>query len=100
MTRTPFFLTTCAGLFLAGCMGSVPADKTRDRGIDSHSLTTLQWGVYVDPDGCDHWIADDGLEGYQVNRLDKYGRPVCSGVAPPTQTAGDFKGGSRLPDPN
>ena len=77
-----------------------PADKSIDRGINSHSLKTLQWGVYVNPDGCDHWISDDGVEGYMVTRLDKYGKPVCSGVAPPTYTAGDFKGGSFIPDPN
>ncbi|MDD9741947.1 hypothetical protein PVW47_19350 [Marinovum sp. SP66] len=77
-----------------------PADKTIDRGINAHSLKSLKWGVYVDPDGCDHWISDDGVEGYQVNRLDRYGKPVCSGVAPPTYTAGDFKGGSPIADPN
>ncbi|MEC3860327.1 hypothetical protein VK792_03445 [Mesobacterium sp. TK19101] len=77
-----------------------PADKTIDRGIDSHPLTDLQWGIHIDPDGCDHWMADDGFDGYYVARLDKYGKPVCSGVAPPTYTAGDFKGGSPIPDPN
>jgi hypothetical protein len=50
--------------------------------------------IWVDPDGCDHWIIDDGVEGYLSARLDKYGKPVCSGVAPPTQTVGDFKKGS------
>ena len=39
-------------------------------------------------------------EGYQVRRLDRYGKPVCSGVAPPTYTAGDFKAGSKIRDPN
>ncbi|MEO0866530.1 MAG: hypothetical protein AAFY39_18560, partial [Pseudomonadota bacterium] len=44
--------------------------------------------------GIDHWIIDDGVEGYLSARLDKYGKPVCSGVAPPTQTVGDFKQGA------
>ena len=77
-----------------------PADKTVDRGYDSKDLSQLVWGIYVDPTGCDTWIADDGFEGYQVRRLDRYGKPVCSGVAPPTYTAGDFKAGSSFPDPN
>ena len=77
-----------------------PADKTVDRGYDSKDLSQLVWGIYVDPTGCDTWIADDGFEGYQVRRLDPYGKPVCSGVAPPTYTAGDFKAGSPFPEPN
>ncbi len=41
----------------------------------------IQWGVWVDPDGCHHWMADGGLEQYQVNRLHpKTGRPVCEEV--------------------
>ncbi len=47
-------------------------------------------GIWVNPNGCDHWIIDDYLSG----RLDKYGKPVCSGVAPPTIATGDFKQGS------
>lgn len=69
-------------------------DKGFDRGIDSKHLSQLQAGIWVDPNGCDHWIIDDGLEGYLSARLDKYGKPVCSGVAPPTYTAGDFKQGA------
>jgi len=69
-------------------------DKTLDGGIDSKSLTALEAGIWVDPNGCDHWIIDDGVEGYLSARLDPFGKPVCSGVAPPTQTVGDFKKGS------
>ncbi len=69
-------------------------DKSVDRGIDKKSLSELQAGIWVDPNGCDHWIIDDGVEGYLSQRLDPQGKPVCSGVAPPTQTVGDFKTGS------
>ncbi|PRY92660.1 hypothetical protein BCF33_1513 [Hasllibacter halocynthiae] len=33
--------------------------------------------VWIDPDGCEHWIMDDGLEGYMSPHLDREGRPVC-----------------------
>ncbi len=82
---------------LAGCeggAGSLGPDKTIDRGFDSKRLSQLEAGIWVDPNGCGHWIIDDGVEGYLSARLDKYGKPVCSGVAPPTQTVGDFKKGS------
>ena len=52
-------------------------------------------GVWVDPDGCEHWIIDDGVEGYLSARLDKYGKPVCSGIAQPNTAIGDFKNGRR-----
>ena len=85
-----------AAATLAAC--SVGPDKSRDRGLDAKNLSELEWGVYVDPTGCDTWIADDGVEGYQVRRLDRYGKPVCSGVAPPTVATGPFKEGSSIPD--
>tara|TARA_R110002124_G_scaffold255625_2_gene421239 strand:+ start:138 stop:440 length:303 start_codon:yes stop_codon:yes gene_type:complete len=69
-------------------------DKSFDRGIDKKHLSQLQAGIWVDPNGCDHWIIDDGVEGYLSARLDKFGKPVCSGVAAPTQTVGDFKNGA------
>jgi hypothetical protein len=83
---------------LSGCLGE-KIDKTVDRGFDSKDLSTLKAGIWVDPNGCDHWIIDDGVEGYLSQRLDKYGKPVCSGVAPPGVATGPFKKGSPFPDP-
>ena len=69
-------------------------DKTVDRGFDSHKVESLQAGIWIDPNGCDHWIIDDGVEGYLSQRLDKYGKPVCSGVGQPNTAVGNFKKGS------
>ena len=74
---------------VAGCGDKI--DKTVDRGFDSHSVASLNAGIWVDPNGCDHWIIDDGVEGYLSARLDKYGKPVCSGIAQPNVAVGDFK---------
>lgn len=88
---------------LAGCEygghGPVGGDKTRDRGTDAKHLSQLKAGIWVDPNGCDHWIIDDGVEGYLSSRLDKYGKPVCSGAAPPNTATGPFKKGSPIADP-
>jgi len=81
---------------LSAC--AIGPDKSRDRGIDAKPLSELQAGIWVDPNGCDHWIIDDGVEGYMSPRLDKYGKPVCSGVAPPNSATGDFKKGSGFAD--
>lgn len=72
-------------------------DKTVDRGIDAHKLSKFQAGIWIDPHGCDHWIIDDGAEGYLTDRLDKYGKPVCSGIGAPNTTVGKFK--NWIPDP-
>lgn len=86
-----------AAVLIAGCENKV--DKTVDRGFDSKHLSTLQAGIWIDPNGCDHWIIDDGIEGYLSQRLDKYGKPVCSGTAPPTVATGAYKSGSPVSDP-
>jgi len=75
------------------------ADKTVDRGIDSRHLSQRRAGIWIDPTGCDHWIIDDGAEGYLSARLDKYGKPVCSGAAPPNTAIGPYKSGSPISDP-
>ena len=84
-------------LAVAGCEGYGP-DKSIDRGIDAHHVSTLVAGIWVDPDGCDHWIIDDGAEGYLSERSTPDGRPVCSGVADPTMVIGPFRVGSPIPD--
>jgi len=70
-TKTLFMLP--AALFLGACV----ADTTRDFGLDGGDLAALQSGIWIDPNGCDHWIADDGAEGYMTPRLHPDGRPVC-----------------------
>ncbi len=82
-------------LLIAGCAEfPAGADKTRDRGVDGKHLSELQAGIWVDPNGCDHWIVDDGVEGYMSPRLARDGTPVCSGVAQPNTATGRFKEGS------
>jgi outer membrane protein OmpA-like peptidoglycan-associated protein len=33
--------------------------------------------IWVDPDGCEHWVLDDGAEGFMTPHLDRSGKPVC-----------------------
>ncbi len=38
----------------------------------------IEWGIWVDDDGCMHWWADGGVEGYMLDRVDpKTGRAKC-----------------------
>ena len=75
-----------AVLVLSACENS-GSDKSVDRGWDSKPLSELQAGIWIDPNGCDHWIIDDGFEGYLSPRLDHQGRPICSGTPDERNTA-------------
>jgi len=46
---------------------------------DSVTVTgKINWGLWVDPDGCTHWWADGGVEGYMVPNVNpSTGKPVC-----------------------
>ncbi|SLN64580.1 Outer membrane porin F precursor [Pseudoruegeria aquimaris] len=36
--------------------------------------------IWVDPDGCEHWVMDDGWEGYMSPHVRRDGTPVCRQV--------------------
>ncbi|SPJ24419.1 hypothetical protein [Palleronia abyssalis] len=97
MKNIPVLLLAGATL-VAGC--ATKTDQTVDRFVDSKSLQNLTKtpGIWVDGDGCEHWAIDDGIEGYQMNRLDRYGKPVC-GLLPPFTLYGPDGAGSPVADP-
>lgn len=33
--------------------------------------------IWVDPDGCEHWVMDDGYEGFMTPHVTRDGKPVC-----------------------
>jgi len=70
-----------------------PEDNTSDRhlGVQNHLSNMRDAGIWVDPHGCDHWFIDEGVEGFMSARLDPYGNPVCSGIAPPTVAVGRYR---------
>ena len=101
MTR--IIATGLAAALLSGCVAATDSDGSKQvdgQVIGRSALTELQAGIWVDPSGCEHWIIDDGTEGYLSQRLHRDGRPVCSGtVAPPTYATGPFRGGQDVNDP-
>jgi hypothetical protein len=94
----------CVAAFaLSGCLAGEgrfveinPEDNTSDRqfGEANHLSNMRPAGIWVDPHGCDHWIIDEGVEGFMSARLDPYGNPVCSGIAPPTVAVGRYRRGT------
>jgi hypothetical protein len=76
-------------------------DKTVDQSFgdgSSGSLSQMVAGIWVDPEGCEHWIIDDGLEGYMDMRITPDGKPVCNSELPRNTATGPFKSGSTFTD--
>lgn len=46
-------------------------------GGDSTLQETYIPTVWVDPDGCEHWVFDDGVEGFMTPNVTRDGLPVC-----------------------
>lgn len=59
-----------------------------DTGVDAGVVIDGLANIWVDPDGCQHWYIDDGLEGYMTPRLNRDGTPKCQ----------DTRGGVMLKD--
>lgn len=69
------------------------ADGGRDRNplVDGHAA------IAYDPDGCQAWIMDDGVEGYTGRRFDpKTGLPVCNNLYAPGTVVGDYRAQSSV----
>lgn len=69
------FCKAAAGLFLS--VGLLfPGGALAETGKDQ--VRKIEWGIWIDDDGCMHWWADGGREGYMLDRIDpKTGRAVC-----------------------
>jgi outer membrane protein OmpA-like peptidoglycan-associated protein len=66
-----------AAAVAVGVLLAAPAAFAEDAPITGK----IEWGVWVDADGCQHWWADGGTEGYMVPRRDPHtGKPVCTKV--------------------
>ncbi|WP_204113411.1 OmpA family protein [Shimia biformata] len=63
------------GLLLAATADGASAQNTRT--IKGKKYVPTIW---IDPDGCEHWVMDDGWEGYGENRIRRDGTPVCHDV--------------------
>jgi outer membrane protein OmpA-like peptidoglycan-associated protein len=71
--RALFPLCGCLSLSF-GAMAMAEDSGPQDRPVTGR----IDWGLWVDPDGCQHWWADGGTEGYMVARRDPAtGKPVC-----------------------
>lgn len=88
-----FGLSACsAGITpYAGGPNTVIATN-HDTGSDTTGLADGDAAVVYDPDGCQGWIIDDGVEGYSGRRFDPVtGLPVCNNLYPPGTVVGNYQ---------
>ncbi|MEL6598855.1 MAG: OmpA family protein [Pseudomonadota bacterium] len=77
-------------LLLAGCsLSQGPSATDRTQGGELVDIPAATW---VDPDGCEHWVFDTGVEGFITPKLTRDGRPVCSETSTAAATAGEVPG--------
>jgi L-ascorbate metabolism protein UlaG (beta-lactamase superfamily) len=63
-----------------------------DHGRDNVALIDGEAAIAYDPDGCQVWIIDDGIEGYSTPRFDPdTGLPVCDNKYPPGTVIGVYE---------
>lgn len=62
-----------SAVFLALGLGAATAQGVQKEVIGEAYVPT----IWVDPDGCEHWVMDDGWEGYMTPHVNRQGIPVC-----------------------
>ncbi len=66
--------TLAVGLTLVATSASAQGIFERNNGKTNERYVPTIW---VDPDGCEHWVMDDGYEGYMSPHTNRQGIPVC-----------------------
>ena len=74
MKRESMLRQTLSVVAAGLCLMSAPLAMAQEEAVAGK----IEWGLWIDRDGCQHWWADGGTEGYMVPRRDpKTGKPVC-----------------------
>ncbi|MCM2563017.1 OmpA family protein [Lutimaribacter sp. EGI FJ00015] len=63
----------CA-LLVGAIIFTVPAPASAQQTVRGEEYIP---GIWIDPDGCEHWVMDDGAEGYMSPHVNRQGVPVC-----------------------
>ena len=89
-----------AALVLSGCdlaphdgQPNSPIAVAEDQGWDKTRIPDQRAAIAYDPDGCQNWIIDDGVEGYSSPRFDPATgmANVCNNHYPPGAVVGNYQ---------
>lgn len=100
MTKRNAGISLVLALVVSGC-GLAPHDGhpdsyiaiAADRGWDDSRIPNQRAAIAYDPDGCQNWIIDDGVEGYSSPRFDPATgmANVCNNHFPPGAVVGNYQ---------
>lgn len=63
---------------VAAFVAFAPASAVRAQGVERTVIgESYIPTIWTDPDGCEHWVMDDGWEGYMTPHVTRQGIPVC-----------------------
>ena len=63
-------LVAALALHAPTAQAQTKSQQGRDKGVYTPT-------IWVDPDGCEHWVMDDGAEGFMTPHTNRQGIPVC-----------------------
>jgi outer membrane protein OmpA-like peptidoglycan-associated protein len=76
--KSKIWLRRFAGFLACGAI-AVAATASSAQTKSQAGLDKGQYipNIWVDPDGCEHWVMDDGVEGFMTPHVTRDGIPVC-----------------------
>ena len=74
MSVTSKLGTALAGALALSVLAGMASAQQEPRVIEGEEYTPTIW---IDPDGCEHWVMDDGFEGFMSPHRRRDGSPVC-----------------------
>lgn len=66
-----------AGLTVSAVLTAGVSNPVFAQGTEPTTGERYVPGIWVDPDGCEHWVMDDGAEGFMTPNVLPNGKPVC-----------------------
>ncbi|MYM57153.1 OmpA family protein [Rhodobacteraceae bacterium GS-10] len=72
--RTAFACAVVSAMGITGTAQFAAAQEAGETTIRGEEYLPTIW---IDPDGCEHWVMDDGAEGYMSPHVTREGIPVC-----------------------
>lgn len=77
--QSAYLVRSALGILCAFALGVTAASAQSFSNQREEQYYPTTW---VDPDGCEHWVMDDGAEGYMSPKYHADGRPACGGAQP------------------
>lgn len=70
--------TALGAAAVAMALTAIPA-AAQDAASETRTIVGEEYTptIWVDPDGCEHWVFDDGFEGFMSPHRQRDGSPVC-----------------------